>query len=129
MVFAKSSPKYYGGWCVGDFILEMKLDFFLGNAVKYLCRYKNKNGLEDLRKMYTYLERVTHFPKNWKIFYPEADVALDKVTDFAESLCFTEDEFFILVGICQYSTRGDCNELTNTITLVKSLINTYISIN
>ena len=129
MALANFSPKYYGGWCVGDFILEMKLDFFLGNAVKYLCRYKNKNGLEDLRKMLTYLERVTHFPKYWKIFYPEAGTDLGKVTDFAESFHFVEDEFLLVAHICQYSTIGDVDELTSAITLAKKLINTYISTN
>lgn len=32
--------------------------FFIGNIVKYVCRYKDKNGLEDLEKAKDYLERL-----------------------------------------------------------------------
>lgn len=32
-----------------------------GNALKYLCRWKKKNGLEDLKKARWYLDRlITH---------------------------------------------------------------------
>jgi len=31
------------------------LDFFEGNAVKYLLRYKEKNGVEDLKKAIWYI--------------------------------------------------------------------------
>ena len=30
--------------------------FYMGNAIKYLYRYKNKNGVEDLRKALTYVQ-------------------------------------------------------------------------
>lgn len=33
--------------------------FAFGNCLKYLCRYKNKNGVEDLKKAMTYLELLT----------------------------------------------------------------------
>lgn len=32
--------------------------FFIGNVIKYVCRYKYKNGLEDLKKARDYLERL-----------------------------------------------------------------------
>ena len=41
-----------------DFILVNQLGFLEGNIIKYLCRYQNKGGLEDLRKAQTYLERL-----------------------------------------------------------------------
>lgn len=31
------------------------MDFAIGNAMKYLWRYKHKNGLEDLRKAVWYI--------------------------------------------------------------------------
>jgi len=34
-----------------DIIEEYNLDFFEGNALKYLLRYKDKDGLIDLEKM------------------------------------------------------------------------------
>ena len=32
--------------------------FYLGNVIKYLWRYKHKNGIEDLKKAKWYLERL-----------------------------------------------------------------------
>ena len=32
------------------------LNFFQGNVIKYVCRYKNKNGIEDLKKIIHYCE-------------------------------------------------------------------------
>lgn len=29
---------------------EMEMGFYWGNAIKYMTRYRNKNGLEDLKK-------------------------------------------------------------------------------
>ena len=39
-----------------DFILANELGFCEGNVIKYLCRYKRKNGLEDLKKARQYLD-------------------------------------------------------------------------
>lgn len=39
-----------------EFILANNLGFCVGNCIKYLCRYKNKNGKEDLLKAKHYIE-------------------------------------------------------------------------
>lgn len=39
-----------------DFIVENDLDFLEGNVIKYVARYKRKNGLEDLQKARQYLD-------------------------------------------------------------------------
>lgn len=36
--------------------LEGIESYYMGNVVKYLYRYKNKNGVEDLRKALTYVQ-------------------------------------------------------------------------
>ena len=41
-----------------DFIQQNKLDFFEGNVVKYICRWRNKGGVTDLRKAITYIEKI-----------------------------------------------------------------------
>ena len=55
-----TKPTYYkkGKIEVWDFIKDQKLDFFAGNVIKYVCRYKDKNGLEDLKKAQVYLEKL-----------------------------------------------------------------------
>lgn len=32
--------------------------FLKGNVIKYLCRYKDKNGVEDLKKARHYLDKL-----------------------------------------------------------------------
>jgi hypothetical protein len=41
-----------------EFIEANNLDFFEGNIVKYVSRWRKKNGLEDLKKAQWYLERL-----------------------------------------------------------------------
>lgn len=37
--------------------------FFIGNAIKYICRYKEKNGIEDLTKAADYVQRLMDLEK------------------------------------------------------------------
>lgn len=38
------------------FIMANNLSFSQGNAIKYICRYQNKNGIEDLKKAKQYID-------------------------------------------------------------------------
>ena len=53
-------PSYYtrGTIEVWDFIRDQELNYFLGNAIKYICRAGYKDcRVEDLKKAITYLEK------------------------------------------------------------------------
>ncbi len=39
-----------------DFIMANNLSFCQGNVIKYICRYKNKNGIQDLQKAKQYID-------------------------------------------------------------------------
>tara|TARA_R100000482_G_scaffold92267_1_gene38142 strand:- start:93 stop:332 length:240 start_codon:yes stop_codon:yes gene_type:complete len=39
-----------------EFISKNDLSFFRGNVVKYVCRYKSKNGIQDLEKIIHYCQ-------------------------------------------------------------------------
>ena len=39
-----------------EFISKNDLSCFQGNVVKYGCRYKNKNGIQDLEKIIHYCQ-------------------------------------------------------------------------
>ena len=39
-----------------DFILQNKLGFCEGNAIKYICRHRAKNGKQDIEKAIHYLQ-------------------------------------------------------------------------
>ena len=41
-----------------EYIIANKLSFCEGNVVKYVSRWKNKNGIEDLRKARHYLDML-----------------------------------------------------------------------
>jgi hypothetical protein len=41
-----------------EFIIKNKLDFVQGCIVKYICRYKNKGGDEDIKKIIHYCELI-----------------------------------------------------------------------
>ena len=52
-------PSHYNqGIEVINFIESHKMDFNEGNVIKYVTRYKHKNGLEDLKKARWYLDRL-----------------------------------------------------------------------
>lgn len=70
------NPKRYTGnslecW---DFWLLAGLNPLVASAVKYVWRYKDKNGVEDLKKALVFLDKMKNTPK--------------------EMLYFTETEFF-----------------------------------
>lgn len=55
----KINPSYYGKQLdVIDFCQKNNLDFMQGNVIKYVTRYKEKNGKEDLFKAMEYIERM-----------------------------------------------------------------------
>lgn len=39
-----------------EFIVKNNLPFMEGNAIKYLCRHKAKNGAEDIKKVIHYCQ-------------------------------------------------------------------------
>lgn len=50
---------YTKGIECADFIESHEMDFFQGNAIKYITRYKLKGApLEDLRKARWYIDRM-----------------------------------------------------------------------
>ena len=47
-----------------DYIAANQLGYFEGNIVKYVSRWRDKNGIEDLRKAKHYLEKLIEFEVN-----------------------------------------------------------------
>ena len=56
----KLNPSYYKNGTIEtyDFIESNDMNFAQGNIIKYVTRYKYKNGLEDLEKAEWYLVRL-----------------------------------------------------------------------
>ena len=55
-----TSPDYYkkGKIEVTDFIIDQQLSFIEGNIIKYVTRYKDKSGIQDLRKCRWYIDKL-----------------------------------------------------------------------
>lgn len=67
---AELKPDYYKGKDGRDLFDRFEhglltpdevVGFYKGNVIKYLTRFKEKNGLEDLRKARVYLTRLIVF--------------------------------------------------------------------
>ena len=59
------SPQHYEQFEIEpvEFITQNRLNYLQGNIIKYILRYKQKNGIEDLEKAKTYLEYLINFEK------------------------------------------------------------------
>ena len=53
------NPNHYkqGNIEVIDFILDQDMDYLTASVMKYICRWRYKNGLEDLKKAQKELEK------------------------------------------------------------------------
>ncbi len=51
------TPKHYTDMKISplEYIKANNIEWNIGNVIKYVSRYKNKNGLEDLKKAQWYL--------------------------------------------------------------------------
>lgn len=60
--------KHYTGFKIQpiEFITKNKLSFIQGCIIKYICRFENKNGVEDLDKIIHYCELQKELLKNDK---------------------------------------------------------------
>ena len=52
------NPNHYTKWKIAPnvYITENNLEWEVGNVIKYVTRYEDKNGLEDLKKAIKYIE-------------------------------------------------------------------------
>ena len=46
-----------------EFIHKNNLSYIQGNVIKYVCRYRDKNGIEDLKKARHYIDMLIEFEK------------------------------------------------------------------
>lgn len=47
-----------------EFIAKNRLDFFQGCVIKYILRYRDKNGIEDLQKAKHFIEMMIEMMEN-----------------------------------------------------------------
>lgn len=92
------NPQYYSGNTSLECIQVMEcvfgekavVDFCLCNAFKYLWRYKNKNGVEDVQKAQWYFSYVRN--KSLAGLSLEQSSAYDRVCNLLESVAVSMKE-------------------------------------
>lgn len=86
------------------------LPFCKGNAIKYVLRYKNKNGLEDLKKAEYYIKADT---KVAKPSYIEALVITEYLKKLLQTQKITETEYRCILNILVNPKKAiaDVNQL------------------
>ena len=58
-------PLHYNhGIEMWDYAHSHNLDFFEGNIIKYVTRWKHKNGIQDLEKAKQYLDKLIELNEN-----------------------------------------------------------------
>ena len=61
----KINPPYYRkGIETTDYIVSHSMNYLEGNIIKYVTRYKDKGGIEDLKKAEWYLTRLIKIQEN-----------------------------------------------------------------
>ena len=60
----RTKPGYYNkGIATWDYTISHDMRFLEGNIIKYVTRYRQKNGLEDLEKAMAYLTKLIEVEK------------------------------------------------------------------
>lgn len=90
-----------------DFIMDANLPFVEGSALKYVCRYQKKNGLEDLEKADWYLdrliERISNNPSSVYVYRPRKYL----LDDFIHAQGLESREQVIVKIIVEYGSMND----------------------
>ena len=70
---------HYKGFAIQpvEFIFKNKLNFIQGSIIKYVCRYTEKNGVEDLYKARHYIDMLIEFELDKPEEITELKIKLD----------------------------------------------------
>lgn len=110
---------HYRGAAIQHWDLMMTYDvrYLPGNATKYLCRWRSKNGVTDLRKARHYVEKMLEIYDT----SPQKVVVQD-VIDMCEGYLVPMEEIYLVSTILNFKTREDLK-------YVRTCINVMIATN
>ncbi|MGN7068851.1 DUF3310 domain-containing protein [Neisseria sp. P0001.S004] len=99
------------------------MNFNLGNAFKYIWRYQDKNGTEDLKKARWYLQRQLECSPLYSLLGLELCKDLSrKLEECRRYGKFVVGQYLLLVGILSYSFCEDSKTLSNSIEILDDFI-------
>lgn len=114
---------HYKGWVIPviDFCQVNKLSAAQSSIVRYVCRYKDKNGLEDLKKIIHYLKYLIAEIQDRKMEQRPADYKFKMpIKDFCFLNNLNNVQSQIIEAVCYYN----CRSTTPLSTLIKAKENT-----
>lgn len=87
-----------------DWVIDAEIGYLAGNATKYVSRWRKKNGVDDLKKALTYVDKMIATRKNSDWHYRESRWKIRMLTDrFIKSAGLTQEEaeiIHLLAGPC-----------------------------
>lgn len=90
-----------------ELIAELGLDFFSGNVLKYVSRYKNKGGVEDLRKAEHYVMlKMDLLPEEKSVREDELYAALATLGEYCIVNELSEKVYIILRDLLRNDLKG-----------------------
>lgn len=99
------------------------MNFNMGNAFKYIWRYQDKNGTEDLKKARWYLQRQLECSPLYSLLGLELCKDLSRKLDECRRYGkFVVGQYLLLVGILSYSFCEDSKTLSDVIEILDDFI-------
>lgn len=92
-----------------DLVARVGMDYFAGNATKYVSRYRKKNGIQDLQKARHYLDKlitVIQFDKISKRLL-EPSAIRQEVLRFADANQLNEYDQMFIYKMCTFINLED----------------------
>ena len=87
-----------------DFVIEAEIGYLAGNATKYISRWRKKNGVQDLLKALSYIDKMIATRETWTIMPFRSRWKTGVLTDrFIASAGLTQEEgdiIYLLAGPC-----------------------------
>lgn len=91
----KHYQKEYQHW---DMVCDTNMPYLLGCATKYITRWRDKNGVEDLRKASHYIAKA----QDNNMFMAKTELINKCVVRFSEQLEVEETSIFLTICIGHY---------------------------
>lgn len=92
-----------------DFIIDTNIHYILANAIKYIVRWRRKDGVNDLKKAKHYLDKAI-----------ECNIIIDPGIDFESIDKFTDQlpvkDAIVILHICG-------NQFSNAVSDINKMIN------
>jgi hypothetical protein len=98
-----------------DLVCDAGMGYFEGQVTKYIARWRKKNGVEDLEKALSYLDKLLALYHEHRIVERQKE-RLGAVTALrtffnAQTPALGEEERRIIIGMTRYKSTGELLEV------------------